>query len=545
MTRKKRRKQTGRRHRQRALRRRREKLRRKRSESQTVAVEPAADEKPVQDDPPASVPTATADPATTDKPQQTKEQRRQQQEQRRQQQKERRQRRKQLEQAKKRKQQTPVAKAPTADDAESAGELQPDTSPRRSGRPPKPKLKDSDLSGFKYFDELAPRFETLHELGCQRDKAGNRTLHYDQFCMGMLLALFNPIVNSLGGLDQATQFSRIRERLGVERMSVSSLSEAARLFEAEALIPIIQDLGKDLEPLSKDPRLAEVRHTLTLVDGTLLNALPDILQAVTLKEQKGSALVKWRLHAQFEVEKYVPTRIDVTPNGGGKRDERAVMESTVEAGRCYVMDRGYAKFTLFNKIHVASNYVCRLRDNSAYQVLEERPLSQADRAAGVIRDAIVELGATSKKDARPDHKIRLVIVQTEPHVKRGKYKGGSTGPASDGQIRIATDLLDVPAEIIALIYRYRWSIELFFRFFKQLLGCRHLFFHNENGIKLQAYLAIIATMLFSLWTGRKPNKRTFETICWYFLGLVTDEELQQHLEGLPAEELPYRNKQAA
>jgi hypothetical protein len=45
------------------------------------------------------------------------------------------------------------------------------------------------------------------------------------------------------------------------------------------------------------------------------------------------ALVKWRLHTQFEVEKYVPTRIDVTPNGGGKRDEGAVMESTVEAGR--------------------------------------------------------------------------------------------------------------------------------------------------------------------------------------------------------------------
>jgi hypothetical protein len=502
MTRKKRRKQTGRRHRQRALRRRREKLRRKRSESQTVAVEPAADEKPVQDDPPASVPTATADPATTEKPQQTKEKRRQQQEQRRQQRKQRRQRRKQLEQAKKQKRQTPVAKAPTADDAESAGELQPDTSPRRSGRPPKPKLKDSDLSGFKYFDELAPRFETLYEFGCERDKAGNRTLHYDQFCMGILLALFNPIVNSLGGLDQGTQFSRIRERLGVERMSVSSLSEAARLFDAEALIPIIQSLGKDLQPLGKDPRLAAVGQTLTLVDGTLLSALPKIRQAVTLKEEKGSALVKWRLHTQFEVEKYVPTRIDVTPNGGGKRDERAVMESTVEAGRCYVMDRGYAKFSLFNKIHVGSNYVCRVRDNSAYQVLEERPLSEADRAAGVIRDAIVELGATSKKDARPDHKIRLVIVQTEPHVKRGKTKGGSTGPASDGELRIATDLLDVPAEIIA-------------------------------------------SMLFSLWTGRKPNKRTFETIGWYFLGLVTDEELQQHLQGLPAEELPYRNKQAA
>jgi hypothetical protein len=285
MTRKKRRKQSGRRYRQRALRREREKLRRERSKGPTVAVEPAAEESPVQDAPPASMPTGTADPREPETPRWTRKQRRQ--------------RRKQLEQAKKRKRLAPVAKGPTADGAETAGELQseaagelpPDTSPRRRGRPPKPELKDSDLSGFKHFDELAPRFEALHEFGCERDKAGNRTLHYDQFCMGMLLALFNPIVESLGGLDQATQFSRIRERLGVERMSVSSLSEAARLFDADALIPIIQSLGEELQPLGKDPRLAEVKHTLTLVDGTLLSALPKILQAVTLKKEKATLLV--------------------------------------------------------------------------------------------------------------------------------------------------------------------------------------------------------------------------------------------------------------
>ncbi len=45
-------------------------------------------------------------------------------------------------------------------------------------------------------------------------------------------------------------------------------------------------------------------------------------------------------------------------------------------------------------------------------------------------------------------------------------------------------LLDVPAEIIALLYEYRWTIEIFFRQFKHLLGCRHLLSHNENGIKI-------------------------------------------------------------
>ncbi len=99
-------------------------------------------------------------------------------------------------------------------------------------------------------------------------------------------------------------------------------------------------------------------------DGTLLSALPLLVQAMWLKEQTGSGLVKWRFHTQFEVERFVPTRIDVTPNGGGEHDERAVLERTLEADRLYVMDRGYAKFSLFNRIVERENsYVCRLRDN--------------------------------------------------------------------------------------------------------------------------------------------------------------------------------------
>ena len=66
-----------------------------------------------------------------------------------------------------------------------------------------------------------------------------------------------------------------------------------------------------------------------------------------LKHQTGSGLAKWRFHTHFEVDRFVPTRIDVTPDGGGERDERAVLERTLESDRLYVMDRGCAKFALF------------------------------------------------------------------------------------------------------------------------------------------------------------------------------------------------------
>ena len=83
----------------------------------------------------------------------------------------------------------------------------------------------------------------------------------------------------------------------------------------------------------------------------------------------------------------------------------------------------------------------------------------------------------------------------------------------------------MPAEIIALLYHYRWTIEIFFRFFKQILGCRHLLNGSQNGIEIQTYCAIIACMLISLWTGRKPTLRTYEMICWYFIGMADLDEL--------------------
>lgn len=113
------------------------------------------------------------------------------------------------------------------------------------------------------------------------------------------------------------------------------------------------------------------------------------------------------------------------------------------------------------------------------------------------------------------------------------------GSGSDGVLRIATNLPGTaaepwspPAEIIGLIYSERWAIEIFFRFFKHLLGCRHLLSHNQNGIEIQTYCAIIACLLISLWTGRKPTKRTYEMICFYFLGVASEEELLDHITKL-------------
>ena len=393
-------------------------------------------------------------------------------------------------------------------------------------------VREEDVTGLKYFDKLAPLLTRLHEVGCQRDKAGNRKLHCDQYCMLVLLFLFNPVVRSLRAIEQASELRKVQRKLGCKRASLGSLSEATDVFQPERLKEIIAELGKQLEPIARDPRLKDVQHTLTLVDGTLMKGLPVLVRAALPDPRTAKLRAKFRLHTQFDLERGVPIRIDVTEGiGHGKADERAVLARTLETGRCYVKDRGYAKFQLFNEIVAAgSSYVCRLRDNSRYKIEEDRPLAAEDVETGILLDAIVCLGEYKGAKDRPDHPLRLVVVKTTPHEKRG-------GPASSGLLLIATNLLALPAWIIALIYRYRWTIEVFFRFFKHVLGCRHLLSRDQAGIEIQTYCAIIACMLISLWTGRKPTLRTYEMICHYFSGLAAEDELLAHLAKLQAHQV--------
>jgi len=394
-------------------------------------------------------------------------------------------------------------------------------------------IREKDVQGLKYFRKLWPLFERLRDVGCERDKAGNRRLFMGQYCALVLLFLFNPCVRSLRALQQAGELKNVQRKLGCGRASLGSLSEATDVFDPERLRAIIGELAAEVKPM-RHVGGEHLKHMLTAVDGSVVKTLSTIAEAAYLKNIHGQNKSAWRLHTQFDVDRSVPTRIDVTGGkNSGKTDEKNMLRARLEADHCYVMDRWFAQFKLFNDINAAeSSYVCRVRDNSRYQAIESRPLSAAALAAGLVADEVVELGAGSPVAKRPDHPVRLVQVRIAPSTPRGKRSGGKTGPPSDGVLRIATNLLDVPAEIIADVYRHRWTVELFFRFFKHVLGCRHLLSTARAGIEIQTYCAIIACLLLALWTGGKPTLRTFEMVCLYLQGWADEEELLAHLKKL-------------
>jgi Transposase DDE domain len=247
----------------------------------------------------------------------------------------------------------------------------------------------------------------LHSTATERDRAGNRLWHMDQHIALLLLFMFNPICDSLRALQRASQLEKVQRLLGVPRASLGSLSEANRVFDAELLKGLIGELAAQLKPLAHDPRLSDLGAILTLVDGTLLDALPKMAWALW-KDERHRAL---KAHIHYELLSGVPVSGTLTP---ARLHENHVLRTQLEAGRLYVLDRGYANYELLQEIRAAgSSFLCRLRDNSRLIVHQERSLNEDALRAGIVRDAVVEVG----RRAATRHLVRIIEITCRPYRK--------------------------------------------------------------------------------------------------------------------------------
>jgi hypothetical protein len=402
------------------------------------------------------------------------------------------------------------------------------TMPRRKPGPhARPDIKPSQVAGSKYLCQILDLLEPLHE----HKDCPNRDLHYDELAAFILLYFFTPVLTSLRGLQQISEFDIVHKKLGLHRFSLGSFSESAAVFDPELLVPIIEQLAGEVTTVADNPRLAALDLAITAVDGTLIDALPKMVWALWLDDENRAA----KMHLQFNVLKSVPTKATVTDGNG---NERTALREMLTARMLYVLDRGYAEYALMaDIIDAASSYVVRVANNSAYEVIEEHPVSvAAAQRSGIQRDITVKLG-TPKHSALYDRPTRLVIVHvkdTSGRKRKPKMSSKKTFRTTEAEydMLLATNLLDIDAELVAEIYRSRWQIELFFRWFKKILQADRLLCQSQKGLTIVAYCALIASLLVVLWTGRKPTKRTYELICFYFLGWVSEQELLRHLEAL-------------
>ncbi len=376
-------------------------------------------------------------------------------------------------------------------------------------------VSEQNLQGFKYFRQLGPLLSHLHAAGTERDRAGNRQLFYDQYATLILLYFFSPIVTSLRGLQQASTLKKVQQRLGVRQTSLGSLSEAAQVFDAALLQDVIAELGARLRPGVPVAEQEALQH-LTAVDGSLLPALPKMAWALWQDEQHRAA----KMHVAFEVLRQVPVGVTVT---AGNASERAELRRLVRPGGFYVMDRGYADYALFQELHdLPCSFLVRVQYNAAYEVQQELGVSAQAQAAGVLRDCLIRRLGTPHHTQLLPQPFRVVVLNSDKTCPDGMPE----------RLVLVTNRLDLEAELVALAFRYRWAVELFFRWLKCVLSCRHLIGQSENGVRIQVYVAIIASLLISLWVGRPPTKRTYEMLCFYLSGWASEAEVVAHINQL-------------
>ena len=357
----------------------------------------------------------------------------------------------------------------------------------------------SKFSNWKLLDEFRRRLAAVkaRAIPDATPPDPKRLLLEEDYFSLVLFGLLNPVVESMRGLCAASKISRVQEDVCSRPVSLGSFSEAQSVFDPELLEQVFLELSGEFTGNWGDPRLGHLADTLKLVDGTLIPALPRMHWALWQNDQNRAA----KLHLTFKVLRQTACDALITT---ANTCERKALRQLVKKGETLVGDRYYGlEYGFFGELRaVGVSFVIRIRNKPKMEIVEELPLTDADRAAGVTWQGKVKLA--TKWRGEP---IRLVRVQ-----------------AADKELLIATDL-DIEAELIALIYRYRWQVELFFKWLKCILGCRHLLAESPAGVAIQIYSALIAALMLQMLTGKKPGKRQMELIRFYLLDYVGLEEL--------------------
>ena len=365
------------------------------------------------------------------------------------------------------------------------------------------KIKIEDLQGFKIikqFRKILEKASTEH-LPHPSELDPKRKLNQNDYFALFLFTYLNPVLKNMRGLCAATELEKIQDTVSSKYVSLGSFSEAQSIFNPELLLSVIKTLATQFKPTFGDKRIQKICKELVAVDGTLIRALPHMAWALWQDENNRSA----KLHLHFSILRQTVIDASVTDANSCERTELAKL---IEKDFLYVADRyyggDYSFFDIFKKKE--AHFVIRIRNNAVFIELESHQITEADKKAGVVWDKKVLLGDKKKGP------YRLILIN-----------------ACDKKFYILTNRWDIPAELISIIYKYRWEIETLFKWIKCNLQCRHLLAESKQGVTIQVYTAIIASLLLFLSIGHRPTKREMELIQLYSIGWASLEELQKGL----------------
>ena len=318
---------------------------------------------------------------------------------------------------------------------------------------------------------------------------GNTVLGRDQLVKGLLLSFFDPMARSLRRIEDCGDF---QGELQLQKMARSTTADALAAFDPKLLLPLIDDLQQRVPRLSSvDRNLEGITRQIIAADGTYMTTLCDVAWALRHTHHDGSVQGQVRANVQMNVSNWVPHVLTVSGDDG--HSEPAAFATDLLPGVLYVVDRNFVNFDFLHAVlDKGSDFVVRIKSNQpTMTVVETLSPSAADAEAGVTTEQLVRLPG---RDA-PAGLFRCVTIQTTD--RHGKPQ----------TLRLLTNLPAalVGARVVGAVYRLRWQIELFFKWFKTFAGMDRLLSTSRNGITTQLYITVIAVLMMYVQSGHRVS----------------------------------------
>ena len=240
------------------------------------------------------------------------------------------------------------------------------------------------------------------------------------------------------------------------------------------------------------------------IDSTVIDLCLSIFWWAPFRKNKGAV----KLHTQFDIKTEIPSFVHLSD--GLHHDINFLDQVSLEKKAFYIMDKAYISFKRFSRIHDAGAYfVTRLQTNQDYTRVYSNPV---DKTTGIMCDQVIRMNNFYPSKFYPDY------------LRRIKYRDLE----EDKRLEFLTNNFELSALDIAALYKYRWRIELFFKWIKQHLKIKSFWGYSENAVRIQVYSAIIAyTTVAILKQELKVKYSTYEILQILSLTLLNKTPINQ------------------
>jgi Domain of unknown function (DUF4372)/Transposase DDE domain len=255
----------------------------------------------------------------------------------------------------------------------------------------------------------------------------------------------------------------------------STLADANESRDWRIYADFAQTLIAVARPLyAHDPMGVELNESLYALDSTTIDLCLSLFPWAKFRRHKAAV----KMHTLLDLHGNIPSFIRITD--GKTSDVNVLDEFLPEAGAFYVMDRGYLDFArLFVFTLCSAFFIIRTKENVLFQRRYSHPV---DKSTGVRSDHTVILTTIESTKAYPDPLRRVSYLDVE----------------NQRRLKFLTNNFQLPAMMIAQIYKCRWQVELFFKWIKQHLRIKAFYGTSDNAVKTQIWIAVSVYVLVAI-----------------------------------------------